>query len=96
MDKRQAQSEQQCIKACIARVEGDCNKGAGEKTAPCRLGRLYLLLWQPSMSRLHVQEVLLCKAQALPKASRQNLLVLLISIIVCANAPSCILIGSQL
>ena len=38
-DEGQVQSKQQHIKACIARVEGDRNKGDGESGAPLRLGR---------------------------------------------------------
>ena len=71
MNKGQAQSEQQSIKACIVWVEGD-HKGAGVKGAPHQLGWSHLRLWQPSASRVHVQELLLPEAQALPKASRQN------------------------
>ena len=71
MNKGQVQSEQQSIKACIVWVEGD-HKGAGETGAPHRLGWSHLRLWQPSVSRIHVQEVLLPEAQALLEASRQN------------------------
>ena len=70
MDKGQPQSEQQRIEACIARVEGGCNKGPGGKGH--RLKWSHLRLWQPSTSRVYVQEVLLPEAQAIPKASRQH------------------------